>query len=402
MKLQAELIPEPELVFGHSGHHIDPKAGLALFGPAGHARGGGNPTSITLGFVGPSREIELSRRWVESLSRPIDNDKENQRLFPPFPGMEAAFGCRLLLPQALEFEIPPRKLDNATDSSRNLRSRVTECARLYVEGVTALAEKAGRPDVVICPWSEQIIQACGSSGRREVLPLDLSRLRKRIRAQEEVGQRRLMPLEPETIGTLEAGRVRWNLHAQIKSDTMAVGAVVQILEPRTFQGESQLEDPTTPWNLCTGLFYKGGGIPWRPALPEIDTCYLGIEFYRDKTTIDSRMRTCMAQVFSDMGEGLVLRGSKIRLEGARVRTPHMSSKSIEQLLVDALSLFRKHNRHDPRRVVVHKSSHFTREERKGAGAAFRDIESFDLVTIFSRNGFRFLRQGTQPPSEARQ
>lgn len=397
MKARADLIPEPELIFGHNGRHVDPKSGLALYGPAGHARGGGNPTSITLGFVGPARELEQSRVWLSTLNGAIDNDKENQRLFPPFPGMEEAFGCKLILPPTLEYEIPPRKLESALDSSKPIRSRVTTCAGLYSEGVTALSEKAGRPNVVICPWSETVIDACGSGGVRETLPADLARLKRLIVKQDSSGQTRLQPFEEETLEALGSGRSGWNLHAQIKSDSMASGLPVQILEPRTFSGQAQVEDPTTPWNLATGLFYKGGGIPWRPAVPETDTCYVGIEFYNDKTSIDSRMMTCIAQVFSDLGEGLVLRGGKIRVPSTRIRTPKMDSKAAEQLLLGSVELYRKHNRRPPRRVTVHKSSHFTREEREGIARALGATESYDLLTVFPRGKIRFFRQGMEPP-----
>src|SRR6266545_7980706 len=81
LELNATLLDEPVLLFGHGGKHVDPKAGLALYGPAGHPRGGQTPTSITLGFVGAAEAVETAREWSLGLNSVFDPDKDNLRLF---------------------------------------------------------------------------------------------------------------------------------------------------------------------------------------------------------------------------------------------------------------------------------------------------------------------------------
>ena len=391
----AEFLSEPVLTFGQGGRHIDPKAGLTLFGPSGHADGTVGPTTITLGFVGPAAAVEGARSWLQTLNDPIENDKQRERLFPTFPGMPTAFRCRLVSPSNLTYALPPKPLERAL-SIASFRSRTRECSRLISEGISALCEKTGPPAVIICPWSQEIVQRCTGSSGRHRLSADLASLRRKVLTQEAVGQTRLQPFDEDLVELIQEGRTLWNLHAQLKADAMRLGVAIQILEPDTYEGKNQVEDPTTPWNLATGLYYKGGGIPWRPSSSAPDTCFVGIEFYRDKTSIDLSLRTCMAQIFSDAGDGLVLRGSTFRPLGIEGTTPRMDQRTTESLLEGAIALYSKHHRRPPTRVVVHKSSHFSREEIQGAGAAFAGIDTVDLVTIFRKSRIRVVRQGTQP------
>lgn len=395
MELSATFLTEPLLVFGNGGKHVDPKAGLAWYGPSGHARGGSGPTTITVGIVGPATAVERARDWVLDLNNPFDPENENLRLFPPFPGMSSAFGCRIESPENLVYEIPPRDLENALNIPAH-KSRTKAVSRLFTDGLRALSEKAGRPSIAFYPWSNEIVQKCAGARDYARLSSDERRLRATLMRQEDARQQRLLPLDAETLELLETGRSGWNLHSQLKSEAMTVDLPVQVIVPRTFEGESQEADPSTHWNIATGVYYKSGGIPWRPSDPESSTCYIGVEFFRDKTTDEPRMRTCVAQVFSDVGEGLVLRGSRFSHEGGRNRSPRMDEATSQQLINDALELFQRHNRTIPRRVVVHKSSHFVGSEIRGIRDALANVETFDLVTINPRADVQFVRHGVQP------
>jgi hypothetical protein len=396
LELKSTVLEEPLLLFGHGGKHVDPKAGLAHYGPAGHPDGGQVPTSITVGFVGVSEDIETAKDWLLSLNSTIDADKENTRLFPPFPGMPTAFNCHLVAPSNLAHDVPPRDLDKAL-GEKSHKKKVLECSRLLIEGLRVLRGKTGRPDVVVFPWSEDVVTKCVGTMSSMRTPAGMRDFRDQLIEQEDAGQTRLLPLAPEVDALLQTGRSSWNLHAQVKSEAMEIGLPIQVLEPPTYRGESQQGDPLTPWNLATGLYYKAGGIPWRPVESDSTTCYVGIEFYRDKTSSDSRMRTCLAQVFSDLGQGLVLRGSKFRLPAHPRWTPRMDEATARNLMQDAIELFQKHNRRPPTRVVVHKSSHFSRDEVRGVEDGLQEVETVDLVTIVRRPGVQFVRRGANPP-----
>lgn len=391
----ADLIKEPILVFGENSTHIDPKAGLSMYGPAGPPGGPQTPTSITVGIVSPPETSEVSRRWLESLNSVYDPMKENVRAYPPFPGMPKAFNCRIVIPESFVYEIPAKSLEKVLRISSH-KKRIIALSGLYTDGLITLREKTGKPTIVVYPWSDEIIEKCGGNVSKQRLPKDVKQLRDKLIRQEESGQMRLMPLQSEMVDLVEKSRSNWNLHSQLKLDAFPEHTPIQIIEPRTFLGKSQLEDSNTLWNISTALYYKAGGIPWRPHEPQIGTCYIGIAFFYDKTSEKKNMRTCMAQIFSDNGQSLVFRGGQI-LPAKNDRSPRMDQQSMTQLIEDALSLYNRHNKHPPGRVVVHKSSHFTYEEKLGAKNALSDLDSFDLVTINPNSNFQLVRRGTKSP-----
>jgi hypothetical protein len=91
--MRAWVNPEPELSFGKGERHVDPKTGLALYGPFVAEGQMGVPLgSVNLGLIGPRRAFSLTESWLESLRAPISSSPEDSILFPSFPGFQAIFG----------------------------------------------------------------------------------------------------------------------------------------------------------------------------------------------------------------------------------------------------------------------------------------------------------------------
>lgn len=392
---KASFIEEPILQFGNGGRHIDPKAGLSLFGPSGHPDGYQTPSSITAGVVSPEVIFESAKLFIESLNRPFIPEKENVRFHPPFPGMSIGFRCNLRVPEHFIYRIPQKDLDRALKLTSHQR-RITEVSRLYLNGLRTLSEKVGKPNIIFCPWSVDVKNNCSGVSREELLPYDMKKFRQELLKQEKSGQQRLFPLGQETITLMDSGRSPWNLHSQLKLDAFTIKMPIQVLMPRTISGESQDSDPHTLWNLATAVYYKCGGIPWRPLITDSSTCHIGVSFYKDKTSSSDDMRTCMAQVFTDSGQSLVLRGGKVPAPTKGHRSPQMTRESAIELFRGSVELFKAHNSHYPQRVVVHKTSHFSKTEREAAKEALGDlIERIDLVTILREKGIQFVRRGTK-------
>ena len=83
--MQLLRLPEPKLLFGHNQAIEDPRDGLSLFGPLDV----GKTYGIRPAVIGTRAGIDRFWRWVESIQRPINDNKRSR---PPFPGFEAAFG----------------------------------------------------------------------------------------------------------------------------------------------------------------------------------------------------------------------------------------------------------------------------------------------------------------------
>jgi len=103
----------------------------------------------------------------------------------------------------------------------------------------------------------------------------------------------------------------------------------------------------------------------------------------------------MAQVFAYSGEGLVLRGTEVYVD-EKSKEPHLSENQAKELLLDALNNYTEIAGRTPTRVVIHKSTLFTKPEQRGFSDAIGNIKR-DFVTITKRTkGISFMRMGSYP------
>jgi hypothetical protein len=166
----------------------------------------------------------------------------------------------------------------------------------------------------------------------------------------------------------------------------------QLIWEGTLDGVGVEDDATRAWNFWAGMYYKAGGELWRVSGLAPGSCFVGVAFYHDKR--EPGLRTCMAQAFSDRGEGLVLRSEPFRWEG---KSPHLSHELAAALMGRVLDAYESHWKQKPARVVVHKWQRYTPDERAGFEEAIQSagVHSSDLVAFGSR-GIRFFRTGEQP------
>ena len=194
-----------------------------------------------------------------------------------------------------------------------------------------------------------------------------------------------------------------DLWKKIKADSMKFGIPTQIAWPSTLCSKNELvkklnqrqDDSATAWNFAVALYYKGSGFPWTMTRMNNGTCYVGISFFKDANA-DNKMRTSLAQIFTYTGEGLVLRGDEFEWDTEKDKSPHLTEDASEKLLKRAITTYTKQMDQSPTRVVVHKSSRYLQDEKKGFEKALEGITYHDLITIGNR-GIRFFRYGQYPP-----
>jgi hypothetical protein len=168
-----------------------------------------------------------------------------------------------------------------------------------------------------------------------------------------------------------------------------------ILNYNSSQRRSTQDPASFAWNFSTAIYYKAKGKPWRLAKLRQDTCFVGISFYRDKLSYNDEIQTSMAQVFTHNGEGLVLRGNEVYID-EMTKEPHLTENQANVLMSSALDMYCRRASRSPLRVVVHKSTLFTEEEKSGFSNAIGERRR-DFVAISKRNkGIRFMRMGSYP------
>jgi hypothetical protein len=117
-------------------------------------------------------------------------------------------------------------------------------------------------------------------------------------------------------------------------------------------------------------------------------CFVGIGFYRsrDKTTI----QTSLALIFNENGNGVILRGSPVSINKDD-KKPHISLEQSHLLLKRALEKYKFSIGTMPARLVLHKTSNFSKEELDGFIKAMEEfnITEYDIATIMETE-LRFL------------
>ena len=391
------IISEPMLMFGGGHRHVDPKTGIALYGPyslQGQTRA--PLRSITVGIVGPPPMIADAEAWLQGCKGMLTNDGSQPFLYPHFPGLNTShpFECELLHGEA--WREPVRDSDIGLALARpTFEDQVSHLVDLYVNAVEVLATNDPKPDVVVCCIPQEVVDKCavrrtGAVIRRARRP---SRFR-RVKEQLELFQRE--------IDEGESGHQ--NLRRGLKADAMQFGMPTQLVWPSTLRLSDRVDGrtprrqdiATRAWNFTTALYHKAGGSPWRLAELEPGLCFVGISFYREISGESPGMRTSMAQAFTAAGDGYVLRGNTFEWGEEKGRSPHLTKELAASLLRDVIELYKRQNRGSlPSRIVVHKSSRFWEEELEGIEEATNVIPRKDLVALGYR-GLQFYRTGDYP------
>lgn len=389
----ARFLAEPELEFGHRGRHIDIRYGLMAFGPLDYGTDRA-PHEIKLGIVGTANTVEGLTAWLNRCARGLPAKQgKYPALFPRFPGFgaDSPFASELVSAPRLTRTIPSRDISKLTVGKPG-KAMVEESVALFVNEARHLAETA-KPDVVIYAPPAELMAKLDES----VTGWILARRHRRWHAGEEDE----LPIDEVPPA---------QFHDVLKARSMVFGLPVQMVRPETYDPTQKRfqkhrperqrgtqDDATRAWNFHTALYYKAGGTPWRllHAPSELTTCYVGVSFY--KAAEGDRLMTSMAQVFNELGDGVIVRGGAAVFD-KEDRQSHMRRDDADKLLRDALSAYRREHRTLPARVVVHKTSSFNQAELDGFKAA-ADAERLGVLELLAlrKSGVRLFRPGTYPP-----
>ena len=277
MAIKIKCLPEPELQFSNGRRDLDPRRALSANGPADH-RG---LRTIRIGLIGLKDDVNAAHAWIESLSIFKAAHERNARRFRDWPGAEKALGAK--------FEIEQQfiRIIDKLQFQRLFRERISgdefEALVELFEGPLSAMFGDIRPDcIVVCipdDLGDLRVQNPGLSAReRRALEI--------LKREEESAQGDLFAPTEEELAEAEALRTTAEdllfrtfyraLKAKVHKYDNAVP--IQVLRRSTIDrpedaGHSQA---TRSWNFATALYYKAGGLPWRPAdLPE-GVCFIGV------------------------------------------------------------------------------------------------------------------------------
>ena len=364
------ILEEPELEFGAANRHVDIRFGIRDYGPF-DLQLSRAPKEVRVGLIGTSETVEGTTRWLERCSQGVAQKQTKQpNLFPAFPPVSStsSFCCAFVADTSMTRTLTNASLETVSNAV-TVPDRVEKAAELFIKEVEFLAENS-HPNVIMC-----------------ALPLEL--LEMLFEEKKSPGRKDLHHL-------LKARTMQWRIPIQLILPSTYDESKARKLKrtgiPRPLQDEA-----TRAWNIFSALYYKAGGTPWRLVRDssQLSACFVGISFFESLDR--SRLTTSMAQVFNELGEGVVVRGGGASLSKDD-RQPHLSGDDCQALITDALAKYRDVHRTLPARVVIHKSSPFSPEEEAGARKAIKEarIEIYDFVHV-TDSEIRLYRDGVYPP-----
>lgn len=385
MKLR--YIEEPSLQFGQN-QHICPKEGIYSYNPFDINQV--HPEKITIGLIGKSDSIDQVLLWLESCKTHIDGKQSKNphpKLFPNFCGFNKSVGfmCDIVYDDTYLRRLNNSDFDTIIKKHTDLEDRIVDIATLYLDEIKFLS-KNKKPDVILCVLSENFITYITE---KDIESAD---------DDDEPPQANLEEAEED-----ESSKKEQNFRRYLKAKAMQHNVPIQIVRDRISNPTSDMQDEATiAWNFFTALYYKASGTPWAMIRKDIaeTTCYAGISFFKSRNKATTQ--TSIAQIFNELGKGIILRGEEITLQKNN-RIPHLSEQQAYKLLEISLQEYYDAVKIFPKRLVLHKTSNFNQEEIQGfsAAAKAKHINQLDLLSI-QQSDVRLYRHGGYPPMRGTQ
>lgn len=390
MRIDVAELRTPELEFGdNKAYFTDPREGLRSAGPFSLRFGRAHKAKIRLGLIGPRDMLNDARRWYERCAGKVLTGKPANPMYLDFPGFERVFQSVVALNGTWEAGIE-KELRTALERSGH--DRFEGVLDVYSAAITKLSRTQSL-DVITCCLPYDVITSCWSMTR--TLTRTERKQLQRAKKDEERGQLSFDTLwapddTPEDL-------LQRDFRRALKARAMEANIPIQIATPNLFYDDQASQDPATrAWNSSVALFYKGGGIPWRVRSQGPETCFVGISFHYLRTTKSDLMYSSLAQAFSSEGEGFALKGECVPPSQERGHRAQLSSEQASKLAMRVLSEYRERTGKEPARLVLHKTTRFTADERCGFSRIFDQIPVVEFINI-APSDFRLVQRSAYPP-----
>lgn len=351
-------LPEPMLTFSAEGTSRQARHPLKGLCDSGPYSAGLVPDPIRIATISPGRESEVLYGFMKRLRRKWQ-PRERQDYLPEWPGFRQVFGLDMQAagsPCHIE-------LDNRVDADVQMSSTPhVDLAEHMVRAIQTLSAYRTEFDLVFIyvpeRWQPGFAGGAGDD---------------------------------------------FDLHDHIKAFTAGAGIPVQLVrEGRAISYECQA---SVMWRIGLAIYAKAGGVPWKLAEADPETAYIGISYsVRGAESDLPRFVTCCSQVFDSDGAGLEFVAYDAREVDVQQDNPFLSKNEMFRVMNRSMDLYRRrHAGRSPRRVMVHKSTEFKREERDGCMEALRVCGAVDLVQVVEHVDWRGVRidgRGTTKGSPA--
>ncbi|MBS1650482.1 MAG: SIR2 family protein [Bacteroidetes bacterium] len=181
----------------------------------------------------------------------------------------------------------------------------------------------------------------------------------------------------------------FDLHDSVKLYCAKKHIKVQFIEEKSL---NYFDQSKVQWWLSLGLYTKSNGIPWMLEASNDSSAYVGLGFAIKKTATKNKVVMGCSQIFDSTGQGLRFMLQPLNNPVIRGKNPFMSKEDARRIM---LKLRESYNRLDTNgkleKIVIHKTTYFTRDEMEGIGQALEGVPQIELLQIQELHSWRGIQ-----------
>jgi hypothetical protein len=374
MSIRIIKIEEPSLTFGFDQKTLDPRDGLALFGPNQAL----SPYTMRIGIIGTRTSLDEYPSFVEQMNRPIYSVKTKyniikslERQRPSFPGFQAVFNVKWPTKPEIEIPIDPLEIQKSLKNPSKA-IRTNELVDLFLEKIVDVTRNEdNKPDLWFIIVPIQIYNSCKPKSWGK----ELGKGTQEYLSQKEAGQMsigfdeysdydsllsRVLDTSTDFHHLLKARLIQENIKVPVQ---IIVDRTLRFRDKETNKKYDEYLKANLAWTQSNTLYYKLGKLPWKLGDIREGVCYLGLVFKKLPNNRDKNVCSA-AQMFLRDGDGSVFRGN-IGLWESRPNEFHLDETEAESLIGMALDDYLSKWNKYPNELFIHARTNFDEAEWTG-------------------------------------
>jgi hypothetical protein len=348
-KFNAIQFEEPGLLFSSQDGQrqimeVHPLKGLTQYKPFDFSlTSAGLSKQTTLGVICPSAYSDKFHRFLSLQHGAVKvmNTKENYSI--DYPGYSSVYGIALNIPTVQD----PRWQTYQIDPQLTPQSNGRYIAEQIKSSINRICSSSEVSLIIIC-----------------------------------------VPTEWSDFTSYAEGKEVFDLHDHVKAFAIQKGVTTQFLEEDTLDNSGQAN--RIHWWLSLSMYVKTMRTPWVLQNLDANTAFAGIGYSIDYSEEENHIVIGCSHIYNSRGEGLRYRLAKVERPIYRDKRPHLSYEDAYQFGVSTVQLFVEASHKMPERVVVHKRTFFTEEEKRGILDGLKSISAVDLIEINMEDNLRFI------------